>query len=308
MTTNYGYHMNATLFNWKINQACEDSDEYSLPVDLRHHLTVQRFSHRVVKVMSGNSDHPFGTPTDGERILLMNLLEREIYDIENNMRDGCTIWTKVTLLSARLYLYTFHFLDSSHLESRNEGILKAYNAATTFITELDKLAILHGPYPTCRAIFTAAAVILKVLNSSLYAIIDSAAGITMLNTAMAVLRRGSVQEVDFCTRAANIISQIWQLFQGPQATPQELPELLVQNSLGANLTFDLLWRWRSGCARANANADSSVAAIPSLENTPIMRGSPPMDELWGQDSMSMMSFDLFDDFALPGLPWNLNGQ
>jgi len=67
-----------SCFDWSIDRACEPGNPYSLPDGMRHHLIIQRFSHRINSIMSGNASDPLGLPSDSERYMMMNLLNKEL--------------------------------------------------------------------------------------------------------------------------------------------------------------------------------------------------------------------------------------
>ena len=68
--------------DWSIGRACEIGNQYTLPDDMRYHLILSRFCDRVTRIMSGNNASPLGMPEDGERVLLMNVLEEDLNTIE----------------------------------------------------------------------------------------------------------------------------------------------------------------------------------------------------------------------------------
>lgn len=69
-------------FDWSIDRACELGNPYTLPDDMRYHLILLRFCDRVTRIMSGNNSSPLGMPADGERVLLMNILEEDLNTLE----------------------------------------------------------------------------------------------------------------------------------------------------------------------------------------------------------------------------------
>jgi hypothetical protein len=69
-------------FDWSIDRACEIGNHYTLPDNMRYHLILVKFCDRVTKIMSGNNSSPLGMPADGERVLLMNVLEDDLDTLE----------------------------------------------------------------------------------------------------------------------------------------------------------------------------------------------------------------------------------
>jgi hypothetical protein len=82
MSANQGAPPLLGCFDWSIDRACEIGNPYTLPDDMRYHLILLRFCDRVSKIMSGNNSSPLGMPADGERMLLMNVLEEDLNTLE----------------------------------------------------------------------------------------------------------------------------------------------------------------------------------------------------------------------------------
>jgi hypothetical protein len=73
-------------FDWSTDRACEIGNPNTLPDDMRYHLIFLRFCDRVTKIMSGDNSSPLGMPADGERVLLMNVLEEDLNTLEAQFR------------------------------------------------------------------------------------------------------------------------------------------------------------------------------------------------------------------------------
>lgn len=82
VTANLGIPPVLNCFDWALDRACEVGNRHSLPVELRHHLILQRFSHRVTKIFSGNRADPVGYPAEAEWALLTQMLEEDLSSIE----------------------------------------------------------------------------------------------------------------------------------------------------------------------------------------------------------------------------------
>jgi hypothetical protein len=174
----------------------------------------------------------------------------KIFKTYNSVVDELYLW------STRLYLHVFHFFDSSLVEPKRVGIMKAYATATTLVSKViaadTSLNILaYSPIPILRMLFTAASVIFKVLASNYSQYVDYDSGTVFFNSAISALRRCSVEENDMAIRAADILAQLWKL----DGKTQEEPNLVIQSRLGASLMFDCLWRWKE-CIKAYVNANA----------------------------------------------------
>ena len=253
-------------FDWSIDRACEIGNHYTLPDDMRYHLILVKFCDRVTKIMSGNLSSPLGMPADGERVLLMNVLEDDLDTLEaqfsgklsresQGFRSSRKILANsveldnIHLVEARLYLRIFYFFDSTYTDHRRSGILKAYSTATEFITLANSSQanfnyLTHGPISAFRYLSAALAILLQVLNSNLSACVDHAAGADFINAGLAALRIGAVESNDVFLRASEVYTSIWRMQQDDQEIKQQSPKLLIQSRLGASLLYDTLWKWR----------------------------------------------------------------
>lgn len=148
-----------------------------------------------------------------------------------------TVIDRLYLATARLYLHSFYFFDSSTTEARKQGILKAYKSAVTLISffttgDATGEALLYLPYSLFRMLLTAACIVLKVLKSS-YApeLGDAEYGRITLNQSMLALSRSSVSNNDTGGKAVKLISQIWHSSGGSKE--QSPPLLYITSRYGA---------------------------------------------------------------------------
>ena len=225
------------------------------------------------------------------------------------------------LLEARSFLEQFHLFDSSLTEERKAGVLKLYKTASTTITKtisgfsdsnwFDVLA--HAPQHMFRVLFSAAATLLKILNSSYSSYVDYDTGKLLFDSAKFAIRRLSVQENDLTSRGAQLLHFFWDLSQASQ-TRDEPPDLIIKSRLGASIMYDCILRWKAR-TRANAtgkietasapdsvNAGAKVARPPSLENLRLQTGSAPHSALFPIYDQQMPSIS--DDWSsLPSVDW-----
>lgn len=108
-------------------------------------------------------------------------------------------------------------------------------------------------------------ILLKILNSSYARYVDVETGRGDINTAISLLRRGSIEDNDACGRCSKILAQLWSAarceiaasagsaesdtgdsnrdYETGEAGTQE-PALKLQTRLGASILHDTLWKWR----------------------------------------------------------------
>jgi hypothetical protein len=227
--------------------------------------------------------------------------------------------------AARLYTYVFYFFDSSLSDSRRQGVLKAYSAATTLTTKIaagDTLfdMLETSPFYVYRMLFTAAAVLIKVLNSTYVRYVDFEAGKQVFELAISALRRWSIQDNDKAVRSADMLAQMWPLYSERNARRPEEPSLRFRCRLGTSLLLDLLWHWREELnARGQAPPHSQGGEITSTSNegvstvsgtAELLRPNPPGDMTAGRDVAPELDFnqasltDPWDDFDAIGFGWD----
>lgn len=219
--------------------------------------------------MSGNNSSPLGMPADGERVLLMNLLEEELNTLEAQFAgklsresslpgenglplsnfSNSTELDLIRLIECRLYLRIFYFFDSTHVDHRRSGILKAYSTATEFIALINSSHALfnylsYSPISSLKFLCASLATLIQVLNSNLYACVDYAAGVASVEAALAALRHSSIEDNDVFIRGAEILSYVWRMQKDDQELKKQSPTLLIKSRLSASLLYDSLWRWR----------------------------------------------------------------
>jgi hypothetical protein len=153
------------------------------------------------------------------------------------------------LVEARLYLRIFYFFDSTYVDHRRSGILKAYNTSTELIALVNSSQalfnyLLYSPISSLKYLGAALAILIQVLNSNLYTCVDYTAGVESINAGLSALRNGAVQENDVFARASEVYSYVWRMQTDDQELKQQTPTLVIQSRLSASLLYDVLWKWR----------------------------------------------------------------
>jgi hypothetical protein len=110
-------------------------------------------------------------------------------------------------------------------------------------------ALSYGPIYYPRMTFTAGYLVLRVVQSSLSQHVDCEAGATVFHSAVAALRRYSIQENDQTTRMANVLADTWYRRHDVFPDKSQEPFLITRSRLGASLLIDCLWRWKEECLK-----------------------------------------------------------
>lgn len=145
------------------------------------------------------------------------------------------------------------------------GIIRSYAAASALIVEILSADASYGilafaPIIFPRMMWTAAYLILKVLNSSCSQHVDCESGASLFHSIVAAIRRCSVEENDLAIRGANILADVWYRRSEIIEDRSKEPELVTRSRLGASLMFDCLWRWKEQCLKKESLQNANPGA------------------------------------------------
>lgn len=73
------------LFDWTIDRACETGNTYTLPDELRFKVIIQRYCHRVMKVLCSNVVDPSGIQSPIDRSSFMISWGNDLFTLENEL-------------------------------------------------------------------------------------------------------------------------------------------------------------------------------------------------------------------------------
>jgi len=243
-----------TPFDKTINFACHTGNIYTVPDDLRFKLILQRYCNRVTQVIYGDLREPQGDSNAGDRPSFaltwesnLNALNYELDEIEQNNSHMFSMYDRIYVSAARLYMHSMYFFDSSPTPTRKTGILRAYASAFSFTTLITSLDSTHKLFSyMCayhiRMFLVATCILLKVLRSSYRHDIDFEAGKKLCNDATVAASKVAVGSGDSTGKLAKIVAQVWH--SGDTDVLEEPPELLVKSRLGASIIYDFIWMWR----------------------------------------------------------------
>jgi hypothetical protein len=174
---------------------------------------------------------------------------------------------EVILSAIGLQLYGFHLLDPSDSIPRKMGLLRAYYMAITLITRIQQLDsnnnfMKYCPASYFRAASLSALFILKLHDSSYVTLLDSEGGSHAFTTALALIRRASLEDNDLPERISTILLQLWSQ-QGRSTRSKKEPALISRTRMAASLLHEQLWIWREtfgGQESASGNPPSGISS------------------------------------------------
>ncbi|TVY34924.1 Regulatory protein, partial [Lachnellula occidentalis] len=284
-----------TPFDKTIDFACQTGNIYTVPDDLRFKLILQKYCNRVTQVIYTDLREAQGGSNAGDRPSFaltweskLSALNHELDEIEQQHSNMFSMYDRIYVSAARLYMHSMYFFDSSPTSTRKTGILRAYASAssfTTLITSLDSTCNLFSYMCAyhIRMFLVATCIMLKVLRSSYRHDIDFEAGKKLCSDATVAASRVAVGSGDSAGKVAKMVAQVWH--SGDTGVLEEPPELLVKSRLGASIIYDFIWRWRQ-------EFGGVPEAYPSSRPKP---SSPP------PQSMSFQPLDVFQDASFVDL-------
>ncbi|KAJ9615859.1 hypothetical protein H2200_001936 [Cladophialophora chaetospira] len=237
-------------FGWTTERTCDSANPYGIPDDLRHQLMIAKFSYRVEQVMTGNATNATGLPKDTDRQVLMTLLERDLQELEMQIKaQQLSSFNQIYLEHARLNLLVYYFFESKHTSLKKEGLLKAFATASEVIARISaeddaSKFLLYAPVCIFHLLTVCAFLLLKILSSSYSQYVDFEAGKKSFNATVLALRRWSVANNDLSARIAEILALLWRGLDASSARSEVEPELRLHSRQTASLLWDGLWRWK----------------------------------------------------------------
>jgi hypothetical protein len=176
---------------------------------------------------------------------------------------------------ACVQLRTYYFFMSPGTDVRKQGLLKAYAASINLISksidaDMKWNFVKFAPNGFVEMLTIAAMVLMKIINSSYAAYVDTEGGKRAFNAVLSLLRKSSVEDNDLQGRVSKIIAQLWGLHRTLNLRREEEPIIHIKTRWGASLLHDSLWMWREefGGQRAAPSAlNASISTPPTYSRS-----------------------------------------
>jgi hypothetical protein len=292
-----------------IEQASAESNPYELPDSLHSVVTIQLFCSKVHSAMY-DLDRLEGSAVQSTRSSLFKLLEQDLRELEGRLDTTRSHRTRVQFLSACLQLRAYWLFDDEDSFSRREGIVKAFDTAVHFISELqcgetDSSPVRYITFVTSRTCFTAAILISKVIHSSYAQYVDTERGKQIFNTSISLFRQCCVEDNDIYGRITKVLAQLWSIHMGIAGHSQYPPRLSIKSRLFFSITQDALWQWREEYAGKPNNGAPSLPPPIMTPSSTIISGlspvSPVRSELLPPHSLEFVDGDPVQN-PIPSVP------
>jgi hypothetical protein len=272
---------------------------FDIPSDLQHNFAIQECSYIAIRILFGSNESSLVLPPPETFYFKMDTIEEKFKSLRQSLDKDLSFMNSLRLPFALLYFQSMYFLVESTPGSgddgrRRDGILRAYQTATSIITttishDSAHEELLYAPAATSRTILYAALIIFRVLHSN-YATpntaqslpssqqLDRNAGNLLYNSACLAIRRCAIQrdDKDFPTRMADMLKEIWRAGEKDDEFRNQEPTCKVKSRMGAGLVFDCLRIWRDYNNNSNAAQSSTQSELWNVGSSEQQQQQPQL--------------------------------
>lgn len=241
-----------------------------IPKTLTFMMEIAQFEDQVAKTLNSNPMDVHGLIDATERLPLLKVLSRQLDTLElkfaNEAVDG---FRKFQILTARVHLLTYHFMDTSRVASfeLQKGLVRLYNAAIALVNHVhscqakDKRFVKYLPGVYILSIWQAAFIIGKLAHSPLQKVVDVGSGRQTYQTAISLAAKASVLKHDIAYRSSGIMKSMWQLFRTLDKKNISSWTISIRTRMAASVFFDCLYllREKVGMIKLNNRTDGNIA-------------------------------------------------
>ncbi|KAK6457955.1 uncharacterized protein RJT20DRAFT_125838 [Scheffersomyces xylosifermentans] len=256
-------------FDSSIWNSIRPGSSVSIPRSIQLMMEIAHFEDQVAKTINSNTLDPYGLVDPTERLPLLKLLSRRLDEIEIRVSHELPVddgFRRFQLLSARVHLLTYYFMDSSRIADfeLQRGLVNLYNAATSlinlaqFFQSKDKKFVKYLPGVYVLNIWQAACIIGKLIHSQLKKVVDTGSGKQSYLAAISLAAKASILKHDMAHRSSGIMRNMWQLFRTLDDKKLSSLSITIRTRMSASVFFDCLHLLREqvGMIKLNSRTDS----------------------------------------------------
>ncbi|ODV93552.1 hypothetical protein PACTADRAFT_36162 [Pachysolen tannophilus NRRL Y-2460] len=247
-------------FDAAVLAACRPGSQIRIPAVMTQMMEIQHLEDQVAKTLNNNPMDPLGLIDATERLPLLQILLEQLDELEIRLSTDLTSplddLRRFSLLSTRLHILTYHFLDTSKVASfeLRRGFVRVYNAALALIAHSqnsqirDKKFVRYLPGVYILTIWQAACIIARLINSPYSDVLDVGAGKELYQHAIKLALKASVLKHDMAYRSSGIMRNMWALFRilNEKGNVQNV-SVTIRTRMCASIFFDCLWVLREQC-------------------------------------------------------------
>lgn len=283
VATSFGYPAfvsfdRSVMKSSKPNNNDNDGDN-DIPTSLRHMIEISHFEDQIAKVLNSNNKDEMGLVDAAERLPLLKVLNQQLDELELRLQsEGLDSIRKFQLLSTRVSLLTYYFLDNSSMANfeLRRGLVLVYNSAINFLNHANLISISDStnsfikylPGLFILKIWQAACIVAKLVHSSLSDVIDKGTGKQAFLIAIQLTMKSSILKYDMAYRASGILKNMWQLFKAlREKTNISNTSVTIRTRMSASVFFDCLWVLREQVGMIKLEPHNEQAGSGKNANT-----------------------------------------
>lgn len=251
---------------WILSAACNGTSPFQIPVELQHYLKIQEACYNAFTLLP--------TPLVPDNIIvysssLATALPQSEQELDDLTQTSMSLFNRMTLTAAQLYLQCTYFHLDISLACRNGGILRAYASASRLVdmamsdTESTN-TLRYSPRTTVRMLNIAAAVIFRVLYSSLRSEVNYDTGKVLFNAACLCMGQQALRsrDHDMPVRWASFLHKMWDRGVKDEKLLQSPPTLQIKGRGGTSILYDCLKMFRQP---SKMSQDAQVRELAASE-------------------------------------------
>ena len=252
IATVYGFPA-FTNFDATVLSACDANSGIEVPETIKQLMQIQHLEEDIAKTLNSNPKDPLGLSELSERLSLIQILSRKMDELELKLGeiDDCR---KFVLLSARVHLLTYYFLDNEGFSDLQlqKGMVHAYNSALALMEHSerahrrDRTFFRYMPSIYAQALWQSSCIVCRIYHSPLGQFINSRAGKQTYAACVSLISKASILKHDMMYRAAEIMQQVWRLYGvlAKRSGGGIGPRTVIRTRMSASVFFDSLWTLR----------------------------------------------------------------
>ena len=210
-------------FDTSVYNSRKAGSDLQIPKSIQFMMEIAHFEDQVAKTLNSNPTDSCGLIDPTERLPLLKILSRQLDELELKVKNDLPAddgFREFQLLTARVHLLTYYFMDSSRIANfeLQKGLVRLYNAAIALVNHAQicqsktQTFIKYLPGVYILNIWQASCIIGKLSHSPLKKVIDLGSGRQSYLTAISLAAKASILKHDMAHRSSGIMRNMWLLF------------------------------------------------------------------------------------------------
>lgn len=242
-------------FDTSVYNSRKAGSDLQIPKSIQFMMEIAHFEDQVAKTLNSNPTDSCGLIDPTERLPLLKILSRQLDELELKVKNDLPAddgFREFQLLTARVHLLTYYFMDSSRIANfeLQKGLVRLYNAAIALVNHAQicqsktQTFIKYLPGVYILNIWQASCIIGKLSHSPLKKVIDLGSGRQSYLTAISLAAKASILKHDMAHRSSGIMRNMWLLFASLDEKKLTSLSINIRTRMAASVFFDCLYLLR----------------------------------------------------------------